>query len=85
MGQENGHSDTAAGGWTDTARYRALISIDRRHWAWLWLKRNPHYQAAARRVAEMTSWQILGPGVHRLVQDNLNDLFPAGYLSISIA
>ncbi len=39
MGQETGHSDTAAGGWTETARYRALISIDRRRWAWLWLKR----------------------------------------------
>lgn len=83
MGQEMGHSDTAAGEWTDTARYRALITIDRRRWAWLWLKRNLNYQAAARRVAETTSWQSLGPAAFRLISDDLNDLFQKGYLSIS--
>lgn len=85
MGQEIGHGDNAAGEWTETARYRALITIDRRRWAWLWLKRNLNYQAAARRVAETTSWQYFGPALFRLLSDDLNDLFPKGYLSISAA
>ncbi len=84
MDQEKGHSDTAAGGWEDTTRYRALITIDRRHWAWLWLKRNHNYQAAARRVAETTSWQTQGAGGLRLLENDLNRLFPMGYLSISL-
>lgn len=85
MGQEIGQSDDVAGEWTDTARYRALITVDRRHWAWLWLKRNHNYQAAARRVAETTSWQILGLAAHRLIRDDLNILFLAGYMFISRA
>lgn len=31
--------------WMDRANYARYLQSDRRTWAWLWLKRNPSFQA----------------------------------------
>lgn len=85
MTQWQSHGDDFDNAWRDAARCQPLLKIDRRHWAWLWLKRNHNYQTAASQVAETTQWMSLRPGQHRLIQTDLSVLFVAGYLFIPVA
>ncbi|WP_414636255.1 transcriptional regulator domain-containing protein [Asticcacaulis sp.] len=61
--------------WLDDAYYEYARTLDRRHWAWLWLKRNPSYQAAAADAAARVDWISVGPGKLCLRRQDLNSLF----------
>lgn len=64
--------------WREEDRYLPLLDADGRHWAWVWLKRNATYQAAARRlpIATQASGDTAGfcrmtPNLDRLFWDGL--------------
>ena len=71
--------------WQNTSRYRSCSLADRRHWAWLWLKRDAEYQRNAARVANAARWTRSGKASQCLVDADLKSLFRVGYLFIRIA
>jgi hypothetical protein len=54
--------DEQAPDWRDAAAYRPLLDADRSFFAWEWLRRNPHYRAAAERALQRGSLDQAGPG-----------------------
>ncbi len=71
--------------WQDTSRYRSCSLADRRHWAWLWLKRDAEYQRNVACVASAARWARSGKASQCLVDAQLKSLFREGYLFIRIA
>ena len=78
------HGQSGENTWRTGAGYQPLLTTDRRHWAWLWLKRNQNYQEAAARVAETAKWISKGSDKCCLMHDDLTSLFLTGYLYIPV-
>lgn len=68
--------------WLDDSYYERLRTLSRRHWAWLWLKRNAAYQEQCKMNFKMS--KASDPHRGLIVQDDMNRHFSAGYLYIRI-
>jgi len=59
--------------WQEGVRYLPLLDADGRHWAWVWLKRNPEHQEAVGRTTAATRLSPDASGA--LLTSNLDRLF----------
>jgi len=75
----NPHGAPKSSDWQDVAYYESLKACDRRHWAWLWSRRNQDNRRLSEDRLGLKRWTQLAPSVWFLKSGRLDDLFRAGH------